>query len=165
MSQSAEILPSWLRSANPPHANARSDEKVRWIRKEMRGFANVMALEEIYQIGPYDYNDAPGQVMLGCVGYAKRVGYPGSIGWTAYLAEWPEAKERARLFADALRKAVWTMGRDRAPGFEILARAKSVNQYQHDRFGIDLATDDLIEVTRMIAVAAATGRKPHGRRL
>jgi hypothetical protein len=160
---SDQQIPAWLRSSNPPAHSARSEDKIKWVRRQIRGFARFTALEQIYQLGP-DETEAPFlHVLEAAVGFAGYVGVSFDGAHGAFQAEWGEAKEQARHYADALRKAVWTLGRDRAPGPEILARAIAVNIAQHERFGIDLSSDDLLKITRTIVVSAATGRAPGGR--
>jgi hypothetical protein len=156
------MIPAWLRSSNPPAHSARPEDKIKWVRLQIRSFARVMALEQIYQLGP-DETEAPFlHVLEAAVGFADHIGLGFDGAHSAFKAEWAEAQERARHYADALRKAVWTMGRDQASGPEIMARVRAVNEQQHSRFGLDLASDDLLLVARRIAFSAA-GRRSHGR--
>jgi hypothetical protein len=159
---SGQQIPAWLRSSAPPIASAQPEEKIRWVRSQIRKFARVMALERIYQLGP-DEIEAPFlHVLEASVGFSDHIGLDFMGAYAAFHAEWIAAQDQARLYADALRRAIWILGRDRAPGNEILERAISINSTQHDRFGIDLASDDLLSVVKMIAVSAATGRRSHG---
>jgi hypothetical protein len=125
----------------------------------------MLALVELYGLAPpaHNYNiDAQisGQattVMI-AADMADRIGRDRDAGGIAARAEWTAAQTRAHAFAEALRKGVWTLGRDRAPGGEILARARAINAQFDHKHDIGLSTDHLIAITRTIALAAATGR-------
>jgi len=158
------MLPDWVRAANPPARSATPDSKVIWLREFVRANATFLALMDLYGLPSPEHGygldvrlSGEAMTVLICALMAERIGETREMGGIAGRAEWAEARVRAQNFAESLRRAVWPLGRDRAPGGEILARARSVNA----RHGLELSDADLIEITRKIAVAAATGRRPH----
>ena len=155
------MMPDWVRAANPPVASASPADKVKWLRAFVRSIANDMALIELYGTEPFGPCSGQAEALLICISMAEQIGATRDMGIMAARAEWADAKRRAHVFAESLRKAVWTLGRDRAAGGEILARAEAVNSQSYWRNGIELPAEDLLSITRQIAVAAATGRRPH----
>jgi hypothetical protein len=166
MNDFPDMLPEWVRSSNPPVRSAPPAAKVRWLREFVRSNATFIALNDLYGFpGPTHCYGLPcelrGEVLVVaiCAGMAAQIGESRDMGGLAGRAEWPDAQKRAARFAEDLRKAIWTLGRDRATGGEILARATSVN----DRHDLALSDENLLDITRKIAVAAAVGRRQHVR--
>jgi hypothetical protein len=160
------MLPDWVRAANPPAASANPAAKIAWLREFVRSNATFLALMDLYGLEAPEHRygidvrlGGEAMTVLICALMAERIGEDREMGGIAGRAEWAEAQRRVHQFAEHLRKAIWTLGRDRAPGGEILARARAVNS----RSGSELSEADLLFITRKIAIAAATGRRPHGR--
>ena len=164
MSDLPAMLPEWVRAAHPPVASAPPMEKIKWLREFVRSNATFLALMDLYGLEGPEHNygievrlEGGSMTVLICALMAERIGETRELGGIAGRAEWAAAQQRAHQFAEALRRAVWTLGRDRASGGEILARAQAVNK----SFDSALSEEDLLSITRKIAVAAATGRRPH----
>lgn len=158
-----EMLEPWVRLCTPPVASAKPADFIQWLRAFVRLSSNDMAIEEIYGIdGPREYGGHAETLMI-CIGMAERIGATRQMAILAARAEWIAAQERAAQFAEAMRRALWVLGRDRASGGEILTRAHAVNRRYYAQDDIDLREDDLTAIARKIVVAAATGRRPHGR--
>lgn len=161
-------LPHWLRVLNPPTNDARRDVKIEWLRKFLRLSANDLALDALYGIDrdvEYPFPGSLGglaELLVIGTRTAEAMGEDRQLGETAARAEWASAVKHAAEYADTLRKNVWTLGRDRAAGGEIMARATAVNRAQFDRHSIEFQPEDLLAITRSIALAAATGRRANG---
>jgi hypothetical protein len=162
----ATLPPEWVRAANPPTASAPPAAKITWLREFGRSNATFLALTDLYGLEAPEHRygidvrlGGEAMTVLICALMAERIGEERNMGGIAGRAEWAQAQCRAHQFAEALRKAVWPLGRDGAAGGEIIARARAVNA----RHGMELSSGDLLAITRKIAIAAATGRRPHGR--
>lgn len=157
------MLPDWVRAANPPSASATPAAKITWLRKFARLVANDMALAELYGLEAPSEFSGGAETLLLCLGMAERIGATRDQGIVAARAEWTAAKERARLYAEDLRRGVKSLAYERAAGGEIVARAETINRRHYWQDRIDLTRSDLIEITKKIAMATAPVGKSHGR--
>lgn len=162
-------FPNWLKPLHPLPRSSKRDAKIAWLRNFVKASANDLALDELYGIDRDAEYPMPGsigglaEVLMICINTAVALDEDRSLGESAARAEWAAAQARAVDYSEDLRRNIWTLGRDRAPGAQIMARAKQVNLRQFERNSAELQVEDLTEITKKIVVAAATGRRPHGR--
>lgn len=153
-------LPDWLKHSHAPPPDAPVDLFTDWLRYQLRGYATNLAGLEL--AGELDANEGEAEILLAAIGLARHIGASREIAIIAARTAWKEAHDKAAGFFQQLHRQIIPLGREQAPGAQIIAAAERLN----DRHGCILPPAILHQVTGRIARSAAPKqgtRRRHGR--
>ena len=142
-----------FRSLDGPPAPKDADARhcIAWLRDYIRPYTRMMAFWDLAGDQMNEAWENECEITVAAINIALDHKWPGEFGINAAKTEWAAASRRATEFHTALRRRVWPLGKMQAPGKQIMAEAKGVA----DAFDADLATEQLTELVRQIALAAA----------
>jgi len=123
-----------------PRAEARlgkqadAQAQIRWLRKWIKPTARDQ-VAWVY-CGLLTRDDGWNEILLASEAKAVTEGWSRDVGLAAAQAAWADGDQTFRLFHNALRQRIWPLAKAHAPGEQMLASAREVN----DRFGCLLPT-------------------------
>ena len=132
----------------PPKPDADVPHQVRWLRYALHAYAGDLAAWEL--TGALSRYEGECELLLAGIGLAREIAASRDTGITAARAEWKVSSDRAANCINALRRAIWPLGRMLAPTPQILATAERINTVH----GVVLPHELLIEQARQITQAA-----------
>lgn len=134
----------------PKYENAQ--DRISWLRRALRDTARMITVRIYYRLEEQRAYDL--EVTVAMTGLCQRLGWPLSLAIAAADAERPDADQAAVRHAQTLRRAIWPLAQSGMAGSAILAAARQAD----DGFDCCLSNNELLEVTRQIAHAAARQR-------
>jgi hypothetical protein len=136
-----------------PKEAATATERLKWLRAQIRLFARDLAMLEMF--GGVNPDGAEDQLGLVADGFADLIGIPDDVVRMAVVAEQQDAAALIAKCADQLHRRVFLLGREHAPGREILAAAESICE----RLGVFMPAPLMLDRVRAIARQAAAPRR------
>lgn len=141
---------SLLQEPAKPRETASAGERVEWLRDQIRLYARDLAVLEVFRF--LEPEKATTELLLAADGFADQIGATDDVIQAAVEAEQQVSAAIMRRMMEQLRRRVFSLGREKAPGHEVMAAAEKVCE-QH---GIYVPTDVLTHRCRGIAIAAST---------
>lgn len=136
--------------------DAPGPDRAKWLADYIAPYATL--LYGAMMAGGMEEGAAQVEAAEAAAGVAEAEGWSRDVADVAYRSAMLIARGRWDKLYHDLRRAIYPMGRARAPGIQIMAVAQSVN----DRHGCLLPTELLKEVARTIALGAAPHEpRPH----
>ena len=140
----------------PAPKEAEAPRCIAWLRDYIRPYTRMMAFWDLAGDRMNEAWENDCEITVAAINIALEHKWPGQFGIAAARAEWARACREVTEFHTALRRRIWPLGKMQAPGKQIMTEANAVA----DKFNADLSSDQLTELVRQIALAAAPKSRP-----